>query len=85
MHLHLRFSTPALTAALALGIAGTAAGTPSLAPFAPTDVTPEQRVVAGSSVLAATSAPDPTEGRLPWSLRISRSETGLQCSTVGQV
>ena len=69
------FAAFALSAALASPIT----------PYAATDVTPEQRVVAGTSAVSTLRASDPERGRLPWTLRISRSETGLQCSTVGQV
>src|SRR4051794_41653479 len=56
-----------------------------ITPYAATDVTPEQRVVAGTSTVSTLRASDPERGRLPWTLRASRSETGLQSSTVGQV
>src|ERR1700710_799106 len=56
-----------------------------ITPYAATDLTPEQRVVPGTSTVAAVRASDPQGGRLKWTLRISRSETGLQCSTVGQL
>ncbi|HWK25690.1 MAG TPA: hypothetical protein VNS09_03960 [Solirubrobacter sp.] len=81
-----------LTAALALGVAGTAAaGTylalrgSSIAPFAASDVTPEQRVAPGSGAVAGLHAADPDRGAPPWTLRVSRSDTGLQCSAVGQL
>ena len=46
---------------------------------------PEQRVAPGTSRVEALRAADPQRGLLPWTIRVSRSETGLQCSTVGQV
>jgi hypothetical protein len=42
-------------------------------------------VAPGSSVLDAPRAADPDAGALPWTVRVSRSGTGLTCSTVGQV
>jgi hypothetical protein len=92
MRPHRPLSASVLIAVLALGVVGTAAGgsylaltQSAIAPFAVTDATPEQRVVAGSSTIAPVRAADPRPGQLPWTVRISRSETGLQCSTVGQV
>jgi hypothetical protein len=86
-----RFAAFGLAAALVLGVGGTAAaGTylalsnSSIAPFAASDVTPEQRVAAGSSVVTDLRAADP-DGGSPWALRVSRSDTGLQCSAVGQL
>jgi hypothetical protein len=35
--------------------------------------------------VAAIRAPDPQPGLLPWTIRVAQSETGLLCSTVGQV
>ena len=82
----------ALTAVLTLGVAGTAAAgtyfalrSSSIAPFAATDTTPEQRVTPGTSRLPALRAADPDPGAPPWTVRVSRSAAGLQCSTVGQV
>ena len=87
-----RFAAFPLTAALVLGVAGTAAGgtylalsNSSIAPFAASDVAPEQRVAPGTSRVQTLRAADPQRGLLPWTIRVSRSETGLQCSTVGQV
>jgi hypothetical protein len=81
-----------LTAVLFLGVAGSAAGGTylalrgsSIAPFAASDVTPEQRVAPGSSRLPDLRAADPEPGKPPWTLRVSASDTGLQCSAVGQV
>ena len=77
---------------LTLGVAGTAAAgtyfalrSSSIAPFAATDTTPEQRVTPGTSRLPALRAADPDPGAPPWTVRVSRSAAGLQCSTVGQV
>jgi hypothetical protein len=71
----------ALFAAFALSAALASPITPNAA----TDLTPEQRVVAGTSSVSTLRASDPQRGHLAWTLRISRSETGLQCSTVGQL
>ena len=56
-----------------------------IAPFAPSDTTPEQRVAPATSTVTALRAADPERGQPAWTLRLARSETGLQCSTVGQV
>lgn len=87
-----RFAAFVLTGTLVLGVAGTAAGgtylalrASSIAPFAASDVTPEQRVAPGSSRVLAPRAADPARGVAPWALRMSRSDTGLVCTTVGQV
>src|SRR4051794_34761732 len=56
-----------------------------IAPFAPADTTPEQRVAPATSAVSALRVPDPERGQPAWTLRLARSETGLQCSTVGQV
>ncbi|MCW2990811.1 MAG: hypothetical protein JWM73_1405, partial [Solirubrobacterales bacterium] len=77
--------------AIALGLAGSAAaGTllllrGSVIP-APQkiDVGAVQFVVPDSIRLADQRAADP-DGGAPWGLQLSRSETGLVCSTVGQV
>lgn len=81
-----------LAAALVLPVAGTAAGATylalrnsSIAPFAADQTTPEQRVEAGTSRVLALRAADPSKGVTPWALRLSRSDAGLACSTVGQV
>jgi hypothetical protein len=81
-----------LATSLVLGVAGTAGGATylalrgsSIAPFAADSVTPEQRVEAGSSRVLALRAADPQRGVPPWALRVSRSDAGLTCSTVGQV
>ena len=86
------FAAFGLTVALVLGVAGTAAGgtylalrNSSIAPFAASDVTPEQRVAPGTSRVPDLRAADPEPGQPPWTLRVSRSDTGLQCSAVGQV
>ncbi|MDA0180857.1 hypothetical protein OJ997_11180 [Solirubrobacter phytolaccae] len=87
-----RFAAFALTGTLALGVAGTAAGgtylalrASSIAPFAAADVTPEQRVAPGTSRVLEPRAADPERGLAPWAVRVSRSGTGLVCTTVGQV
>lgn len=87
-----RFAAFALTGTLVLGVAGTAAGgtylalrSSSIAPFASSDLTPEQRVAPGTSLVLAPRAPDPEAGVPPWAVRISRSSTGLVCTTAGQV
>ena len=69
------FAALALSAALASPIA----------PFAPSDTTPEQRVAPATSAVTTLRAADPERGQPAWTLRLARSETGLQCSTVGQV
>jgi hypothetical protein len=55
-----------------------------IAPFAPDDVVPEQRVAPGSSRVLDLRAADPDRTAPPWALRLSRSQTGLLCGTVGQ-
>src|SRR4051794_39212514 len=56
-----------------------------IAPFKPTDTTPEQRVTAGTSRVLDLRSPDPAGRTPPWALRLARSQTGLLCGTVGQV
>jgi hypothetical protein len=79
-----------LAAALLVLMAGSAAGATLLAlrgtviPV-PQAVPPEQTPVAGSSHVASVRAVDPRPGALPWTVRVARSETGLLCSTVGQI
>lgn len=76
--------------AIALGFAATAAAT--VAALRSTVVSaPDARVVpsdqsslAGSSVLTTPRSADPAGGP-PWALRLTRSQTGLTCTTVGQV
>jgi hypothetical protein len=68
----------ALLAAAALGAA-------LIAPVAPADTTPEQRVAPATSAVTTLRAADPERGQPAWTLRLARSQTGLQCSTVGQV
>lgn len=87
-----RFAAFALTGTLVLGVAGTAAGgtylalrSSSIAPFAASDFTPEQRVAPGTSLVLAPRAADPAPSTPPWAVRISRSSTGLVCTTAGQV
>ena len=81
-----------LAAALVLAVAGTAAGgtylalrSSSIAPFADEDVTAEQRVEPGTSRVVDLRAADPDRSAPPWALRLSRSDAGLLCTTVGQV
>lgn len=82
----------ALAAALLLATCATAAGATYLvlraspiAPFADRDLTPEQRVAAGSSRVLDLRAADPDGHRPPWALRVARSRSGLLCGAVGQV
>jgi hypothetical protein len=49
------------------------------------DVQPAMRPIAGSERLLDLRATDPARGIASWGIRIARSETGLVCSTVGQV
>jgi hypothetical protein len=79
-----------LAAALLVLLAGTAAGGTLLALRgsvipAPDAVPPEQTPAPGTSRVASIRAPDPQRGLLPWTIRVAQSETGLLCSTVGQV
>ncbi|HWI73126.1 MAG TPA: hypothetical protein VNT55_14320 [Baekduia sp.] len=79
-----------LAAALLVLLAGSAAGATLLALRgsvipAPQAVPPEQTPAAGTSRVASIRAADPQRGLLPWTIRVARSETGLLCSTVGQV
>ncbi|MCA1569047.1 MAG: hypothetical protein LC798_01750 [Chloroflexi bacterium] len=76
--------------AVALGVAATAAatvaalrGTVISAPDAGV-VPSDQASLAGSSVLTSPRAVDPFGGP-PWALRLTRSQSGLTCTTVGQV
>ena len=87
-----RFAAFTLTAALVLGVAGTAAGDVLRAQQLVDcsvrgvfDVTPEQRVAPGTSRIEPLRAADPDRDALPWTIRVSRSETGLQCSAIGQL
>ena len=72
-------------------VAGTAAGAfyvlraSPIAPLRPEEVSPEQRVAAGTARLLDLRAPDPRPGEPPWGMRLARSEGGLVCGTVGQV
>jgi hypothetical protein len=89
----LRSLRPVLLAAVVLALlAATAAAATyyvlrasPIAPFKPTDTTPEQRVAAGSSRVLDLRAADPARRTPPWALRLARSQTGLLCGTVGQV
>jgi hypothetical protein len=79
-----------LAAALLVLMAGSAAGATLLALRgavipAPQAVQPEQTPAAGTARISALRAQDPQPGLLPWTVRVARGETGLLCSTVGQV
>ena len=80
----------ALTLAVALGVAATAAATVAalrgtLIPAPDARVLPaEQTSLGGTSVLTAPRSADPAGGP-PWALRLTRSQTGQTCTTVGQV
>jgi hypothetical protein len=79
-----------LAAALLVLMAGTAAGATLLALRgavipAPQAVPPEQTPAAGTARVSAIRAQDPQPGLPPWTVRVARGETGLLCSTVGQV
>jgi hypothetical protein len=79
-----------LAAALLVLLAGTAAGGTLLALRgsvipAPDAVPPEQTPAPGTSRVSSIRAADPQRGLLPWTIRVAQSETGLLCSTVGQV
>jgi hypothetical protein len=79
-----------LAAALLVLMAGSAAGATLLALRgavipAPQAVQPEQTPAAGTARVSALRAQDPQPGLLPWTVRVARGETGLLCSTVGQV
>ncbi|MDO8187903.1 hypothetical protein Q5424_11375 [Conexibacter sp. JD483] len=49
------------------------------------DVPREQTPAAGSGQISPLRAADPVAGRPPWTLRLSRSSTGLLCTTTGQL
>ena len=55
----------------------------ALTPFPDADLTPEQRVAPGTSRVLNVRAAD--GDALPWTVRVSRSVAGLDCSTVGQM
>ena len=79
-----------LAAALLVLMAGSAAGATLLALRgavipAPQAVPPEQRPAAGTARVSAIRVRDPQPGLPPWTVRVARGETGLLCSTVGQV
>ncbi len=79
-----------LTAALVVGVAGTAAagtltalrGSPIPTPRA---VPAEQTALANTARVSAVRASDPRANEPPWTVRTARGATGLLCSTVGQV
>src|SRR4029079_17552617 len=71
--------------ALLAAVALSAALASPIAPFARSDTTPEHRVAPATSVVSTLRAADPESGLPAWTLRLARSETGPQCSTVGQV
>jgi hypothetical protein len=54
-------------------------------PPAARDVPREQQPAAGSVRVSELRAPDPVDGRPPWTLRLARSSTGLLCTTAGQL
>jgi hypothetical protein len=79
-----------LAAALLAVTAGTAAAGTLLALRgsaipAPQAVPPEQTPVPSTSRVSVIRAADPASGVPPWTIRVARSQTGLVCSTVGQV
>jgi hypothetical protein len=79
-----------LAAALLVLLVGTAAGGTLLALRgsvipAPDAVPLEQTPTPGTSRVSSLRAADPQPGLLPWTVRVAQSETGLLCSTVGQV
>ncbi|HMJ33797.1 MAG TPA: hypothetical protein VK501_07760 [Baekduia sp.] len=79
-----------VAAAILVPTAGTAAAGTLLALRgsaipAPDAVPPEQTPVPNTSRVSELRAADPAAGIPPWTVRVARSETGLLCSTVGQV
>jgi hypothetical protein len=68
------------TAATLLVLRGSVIPSPSAQ-----DVQPAMRPIAGSERLLDLRAADPAGGAASWGIRMARSETGLVCSTVGQV
>ena len=80
----------ALALAIALGVAATAAATVAalrgtVIPAPDARVLPaDQTSLDSTSVLTAPRSADPAGGP-PWALRLTRSQTGLTCTTVGQV
>lgn len=52
---------------------------------APRGVPPEQTPATGTAQVTALRAADPEAGAPAWTIRVARSQTGLLCSTVGQV
>ena len=50
----------------------------------PSQVPDEQTPLAGTATVSSVRAADPGRG-FPWALRVARSKTGLECTTVGQV
>lgn len=80
-----------LASALVVGTAGASAagtltvlrGSPLPGPAA-RDAGPAQTPAPGTSQVSAVRAQDPAGGP-PWTVRLSRSQTGLLCSTAGQV
>ncbi len=71
--------------ALAAGTSGSSASAAPIPPFGDSENPPEQRVSVGSGTVLTLRAPDPEGGQPPWTLRVSRSITGLECSAVGQL
>lgn len=80
----------ALGLAIALGVAATAAATVAalrgtVIPAPDARVLPaDQTSLDSTSVLTAPRSADPAGGP-PWALRLTRSQTGQTCTTVGQV
>lgn len=80
----------ALSLAVALGVATSATGTvvalrsTVISAPDPAVLSAAQTPLQGSGVLAAPRSDDPAGGP-PWALRLTRSETGQTCTTVGQV
>lgn len=72
-----------LAAAAAAGTLWVLRGSPIPSP-AERDVQPTMRPLAGSQHVLALRAPDPAGGPA-WGMRVGRSQTGMTCTTVGQV
>jgi hypothetical protein len=89
-HVRLGLLLPAAAALVLLG-GGAAAATllalrGSVIPGpASQDVQPQMRPLVKTAHVEPISAPDPAGGAAPWTVRIARSETGLICTTAGQI
>jgi hypothetical protein len=89
-HVRLGLLLPAAAALVLLG-GGAAAATllvlrGSVIPGpASQDVQPQMRPLVKTAHVEPISARDPTSGAPPWAVRIARSETGLICTTAGQI